>query len=414
MGITAAASLITFPTCFFGGQAIAGALMTMSTKVSENVAKAVATTVGGVVGSGVHSGAYVLQCEVDGKPIEPLGVVLNGVGGFFEGTSAAYLGAKLVATKFNNYKGIKTTKFSQDNTNVEVYKVHDEFEEALRRIDEGTEFFPENKPFSSSSSSEKLENVFGSPRSTGTASTVSLSRESTWVFDGEVQIGVETLAEALAEKAKWVRVSSQSKKVQNVLSRDGGRELLFLEHAGPGSYGAFKANEAEGFANMVTKLLKRDLELGKRPDTLTLLGCDVPREFALDLQSKLSKEFDHKVVVKTLPYADEGTRLLRRGPIKDATWLYRKKIRNLEEFEKMNPTLKGIIRRPKNPKKPYLTDDMKFDRKVYNMGGKGNDMKERMDNTNFYINMFTTKTDKLPDFAEPVTSGKGFLQHFMV
>ena len=98
MGITAAASLITFPTTFFGGQAVAGVLMQMSAKVSANVAKAVATTVGGLVGSGVHSGAYVLQCSVDGRPIEPLGVVLSGVGGFFEGTSAAYLGAKLVAT----------------------------------------------------------------------------------------------------------------------------------------------------------------------------------------------------------------------------------------------------------------------------------------------------------------------------
>merc|ERR1711971_394821 len=72
VGITAAASLITFPTTFFGGQAVAGVLMQMSAKVSANVAKAVATTVGGLVGSGVHSGAYVLQCSVDGRPIEPL------------------------------------------------------------------------------------------------------------------------------------------------------------------------------------------------------------------------------------------------------------------------------------------------------------------------------------------------------
>jgi len=398
VGITAAASLITLPTCFFGGQAITGVLMTMSAKVTENVAKAVATTVGGIVGSGVHSGAYVLQCEVNGKPIEPLGVVLSGVGGFFEGTSAAYLGAKLVTTKFNSYKGIKTTKFSQDNTKVEVFKVHDEFEEALRRIDEGREFFPENKPFSLSSSSERLGKVFGSPRSTGTASTVSLGRESTWVFDTDVQKGVNTLAEGLAEKAKWVRVSSQSRKVQNVLSRDGGRDLLFLEHSGPGGYGAFKSNEAEGFANMVKKMLKRDLELGKRPDTLTLLGCDVPREFALDLQSKLSEEFDHKVLVKTLPYADESTRLTRLGPIDDATWSYGKKIENLEEFEKMNPTLEGTMRLRKDPKKDYLRQ-----------GGRGkfknSKFRQLADNTDFFITMFTTKTDKLPEFAEPVTSG---------
>ena len=122
VGLTAAASLITFPTCFFGGQAITGVLMQMSAKVSQNVAKAVATTVGGLVGGGVHSGSYVLQCEVDGKPIEPLGLVLSGVGGIFEGTSAAYLGAKLVVTKFNPNKGIKTMKLSQDNHNVEVFK----------------------------------------------------------------------------------------------------------------------------------------------------------------------------------------------------------------------------------------------------------------------------------------------------
>ena len=123
MGITAAASLITFPACFFGGQAITGALMTISTKVTENVAKCVATTVGLLVGSGVQSGAYVLQCEVNGRPIEPLSLVLSGVNGIFEGTSAAYLGAKLIVTKFNRFKGIKTTKFSQNNTNVEVYKL---------------------------------------------------------------------------------------------------------------------------------------------------------------------------------------------------------------------------------------------------------------------------------------------------
>ena len=317
-------------------------------------------------------------------------------------------------TNFNSYEGIPTTKFSQDNTHVEVFKVHDEFEEALRRIDEGTEFFPESKPFSSSS--ERLGKVFESPRSTGTASTVSLSRESTWVFDGAVKKGVDDLAEGLAEKAKWVRVGSQSQKVQNVLSRNGGRDLLFLEHANPGSYGAFKADEAEGFANMVTKLLKKDIEIGKpryqdRPDTLTLMGCDVPREFALDLQSKLSKEFDHKVIVKALPYSDESTRLTRLGPINDATWSYRKKIENLAEFERMNPTLEGTIRVPKDHKLPYL-GEKQFDRKVYNM--RGNAMKPAMDNTDFFINMFTTKTANLPEFAEPVTSGKGFAEHFMV
>ena len=63
-------------------------------------------------------GVYVLQqCEVDGRPVEPLCLVLSSIGGFFEGTSAAYLGAKIVPAKLNGYKTIKTIKFSQDNSN---------------------------------------------------------------------------------------------------------------------------------------------------------------------------------------------------------------------------------------------------------------------------------------------------------
>ena len=45
VGLTAAASLITFPTCFVGGQAVTGVLMQMSAKVSQNVAKAVALVI---------------------------------------------------------------------------------------------------------------------------------------------------------------------------------------------------------------------------------------------------------------------------------------------------------------------------------------------------------------------------------
>ena len=69
-------------------------------KVSAKVAKAVASVAGGLAGSGIHSGSYVLQVKIQGKPIEPLGLVLSGIGGFFEGVGAAYLGAKLSQTKY--------------------------------------------------------------------------------------------------------------------------------------------------------------------------------------------------------------------------------------------------------------------------------------------------------------------------
>ena len=380
VGLTAAASLITFPTCFFGGQAITGVLMQMSAKVSQNVAKAVATTVGGLVGGGVHSGSYVLQCEVDGKPIEPLGLVLSGVGGIFEGTSAAYLGAKLVVTKFNPNKGIKTMKLSQDNHNVEVFKLSDETLEGP-----GPEFFPRRKVTITESQHEFLRRS-----SIRTGGTVDITRKSVWAFDNTVEKGVKALAEALDVDPKWVRISSKSLKAQNVLFRSEAKELLFLEHAGPQGYGAFLANQGQDFADMVKKL---KIPGGQTPKTVTLLGCDVPQDFALDLQIALSKEFDHRVVVKTLPFADEGT-LLQINPSK--TWNYWKKVDPTKYRDQGSEIWDTILRTPKDKNKPFLDPKMPlidFD----------DNFDKLQENTNFWVKMFNTFTSQeLPDHAVPV------------
>ena len=97
--MAAAASLVTFPVCLVGGQAIAGVLI-QGAKLSTSAAKAVATVVGGMAGSGINQGFYVLHCEIEGTEPQTLGLVLSGVGGFLEGSTAAYLGAKLISQKF--------------------------------------------------------------------------------------------------------------------------------------------------------------------------------------------------------------------------------------------------------------------------------------------------------------------------
>ena len=400
MGISAAASLITFPTCFFGGQAITSALITMSTKVTENVAKAVATTVGGLVGGGVHSGAYVLQCEVDGRPIEPLGLVLSGVGGIFEGSSAGYLGAKLVATKFNRYKGIKTLKFSQDNTNVEVFKVDDEFEEALGRIDAGTEFFPERKLGANfpptESQQEWLKTTLKRRPSVSTVSTggtVKVGRESIWSVDDAVERAVGDLAEELAADSKWVRISKYDTKAQNVLFRNEGKELLFLEHAGPQRYGAFPADRADAFAHMVRKI---KIPGDQTPSTVTLIGCDVPQQFAWDLQTNLTRLFNKTVKVHTLPFAEEGT-LLSRNPVLK-TWNYYKKVVDPKQFQEKfldNDFWDLTVRRPIDIDKPYLSPEMSL---------IDSDFEKLFENTNFYMKMNHTFTAKeLPNLTIPVS-----------
>ena len=411
MGITAAASLITFPTCFFGGQAIAGALMTMSIKVSENVAKAVATTVGGLVGSGVHSGAYVLQCEVDGRPIEPLGVVLSGFGGFFEGSSASYLGAKLVAAKFNPYKRVKTMKFSQDNHDVEVYKIPDGTAEAaaLKELDAGPQLFPGRTPFAERSR-EWLTSFFGQRRnSVATGESVSVGRNSVWSFDDDLERGVDELARALAKEEKalsplktnWVRIMSTSNRAQKVLYRNGGKELLFLEHAEPSGFGAFDVNQYEAFARMITKLR---LPPGVKPETITLLGCDVPQEFALNLQTTLSRQLQQKVTVKTLPFAEEGSRLAHRWAT-DNMWEHWQRIDDIQAFRKKHGSFYDYRLRttPIDPTKPYLksvissSDESGVDVLVDSL--RGAEMKE---NTDFWYTLFKTHTEDLPNHAIPV------------
>merc|ERR1711971_1338061 len=408
VGITAAASLITFPTTFFGGQAVAGVLMQMSAKVSANVAKAVATTVGGLVGSGVHSGAYVLQCSVDGRPIEPLGVVLSGVGGLFEGTSAAYLGAKLVVTKFNPYKGVKTMKFGQDNSNVEVWKLPDDSMEAaaLKEIEAGTIDFPEGYAITEMKADnlKRFKELFGcgikSEGSAATGDTVSAYRKSTWnIFSGEIYVddaieSVEVLGRALEVDPKWVRISSQSRKAQNVLFRNQGKDLLFLEHAGPSGYGAFNADEAADFARMVKGL---KIPGGGAPSTVTLLGCDVPQDFALQLQDELFREFDRVVVrVKTLPFADEGTILARNLEIN--TWDYWKRIPDIDEFERVFPNFEDrLYRTPIDPQKPYLSDEVIM-KSAFSMTEAEAEILKA--NTNFYAKMFNTMTSvDLPNHA---------------
>ena len=98
---------MTFPVCFLGGQAVAGALLHSSLEISEKAARAVASVVGGLAGSGVHTGFHVVQCEIEGRGLETFGLLLAGVGGFFEGSSAAYLAAKLVVKKINpNYNSM--------------------------------------------------------------------------------------------------------------------------------------------------------------------------------------------------------------------------------------------------------------------------------------------------------------------
>jgi len=412
VGITAAASLITFPTCFFGGQAIAGALMTISTKVTANVAKAVATTVGGLVGSGVHSGAYVIHCEVDGRPIEPLGLVLSGVGGFFEGTSAAYLGAKLVATKFNPNKGIKTSKFSQDKINVEVYKLPDESMEAaaLKEIEAGTLVFPENTALTEMKASDlkRFKDLFGikSKGSAATGDTVSVYRKSTWTIQRTIKVademeGVEALARGLELNPKWVRISSQSRKAQNVLFRNEGRDLLFLEHANRDGFGAFLTNEADAFARMIHKLKLP----GGAPSTVTLLGCDVPQEFALDLQNALFRRFGGNVTVKTLPFGDTGT-LLELNL--DNTWNFWKKISDIDQFERAHPDVTpAMYKKAIDPSKPYLSDEIQLKALItrgINSGGLSEaESKILKANTDFYAKMFhTTTSAELINHTVPV------------
>ena len=87
--------------CFLGGQAVAGALLRSSVEISEKASRAVASVVGGLAGSGIHTGFHVVQCEIEGRSLETFGLLLAGVGGFFEGASTAYLAAKLVFKKIN-------------------------------------------------------------------------------------------------------------------------------------------------------------------------------------------------------------------------------------------------------------------------------------------------------------------------
>ena len=351
------------------------------------MAKAVASTVGGLVGGGVHSGSYVLQCEVDGRPIEPLGLVLSGVGGIFEGTSAAYLGANLVVTKFNQYnKGIKTMKHSQDNHNVEVFKLPDETLEGP-----GPEFFPRRKVTITENQHEFLKKSIDRRSSVKTGGTVDISRKSVWSVDGTVEKGVEALADALKVDPKWVRISSKSTKAQNVLFRSEGKELLFLEHAGPQSYGAFLANQGQDFADMVKKL---KIPGGQKPSTVTLLGCDVPQDFALDLRIALSKEFDQMVVVKTLPFAENGT-LLQINPTK--TWNYWKKVDPSKFRDQGKEIWNTMLRTPIDKNKPFLDPKMS----LIDFDANFDKLKE---NTNFWVKMFNTFTsEELPDLAVPVT-----------
>ena len=101
VGTSFLTSLVTFPVCFLGGQAVAGALLRSSVEISEKASRAIASVVGGLAGSGIHTGFHVVQCEIEGRSLETFGLLLAGVGGFFEGSSAAYIGAKLVIKKIN-------------------------------------------------------------------------------------------------------------------------------------------------------------------------------------------------------------------------------------------------------------------------------------------------------------------------
>lgn len=94
VGFAAGTSLITFPTCFFGGQAVTAALI-QGAKLSVNTAKGVAIAVASLTGAGIHEGSCFVKCSVEGRDPEVIELVLNGIGGMLEGGGAAYLGIRV-------------------------------------------------------------------------------------------------------------------------------------------------------------------------------------------------------------------------------------------------------------------------------------------------------------------------------
>jgi len=235
--------------------------------------------------------------------------------------------------------------------------------------------------------------------------TVSVYRKSTWnIFSGDIYVddaieSVEVLGRALEGDQKWVRISSQSRKAQNVLFRNKVRDLLFLEHAGPSGYGAFNADEAADFARMVKGL---KIPGGGPPSTVTLLGCDVPESFALQLEDELNKlfsEFGEMVRVKTLPFAEEGTILSRNLDAGGNTWDYWTRILDYDEFERVHPNFEDYIKKtPIDPQKPYLSDEVIM--KSLMSGMTEAEEKILKANTNFYVKMFNTTTSvNLPNHA---------------
>ena len=296
-------------------------------------------------------------------------------------------------------------KFGQDNSNVEVWKLPDDSMEAaaLKEIEAGRLVFPEGTALTEMKASnlKRFKELFGikSKGSASTGDTVSVYRKSTWTIRGRINVddgveGVKALGEALEVDPKWVRISSQSRKAQNVLFRNKGRDLLFLEHAGPGGYGAFNADEAADFARMVRKL---KIPGGDAPSTVTLLGCDVPQSFALKLQDELLNEFGQMVRVKTLPFADEGTILARNLDIGN-TWDYWKKIPDITEFERLRPDFSDrLYRTAIDPRKPYLSEKMSMQELM--QLSPADEMRLKA-NTNFHVKMFNTTTSAdLPNHA---------------
>lgn len=147
--------MITFPTCFFGGQAITSALI-QGARLSVNTAKGVAIAVASLAGAGIHEGSCFVKCSVEGRDPEVIELVLNGIGGMLEGGGAAYLGIRVHDPKrvlevveiqeydqqirilrgmHKDHKGFGVTHMINQRNNAEILGVSNEsFAKELKRI----------------------------------------------------------------------------------------------------------------------------------------------------------------------------------------------------------------------------------------------------------------------------------------
>jgi len=71
--------------------ALAGAALQSATRLSSRSVTAITTTLGGLAGSGTSTGTYTIIRTAQGKPIETIDLILQGLTGALDGADAAFL-----------------------------------------------------------------------------------------------------------------------------------------------------------------------------------------------------------------------------------------------------------------------------------------------------------------------------------